>query len=80
MFYPERMTRDGALTLSDVRQAAIELVCDQCGRRGRYSVAKLIQKHGDARLPDLAAQIASCPKARSTSIYDRCKARWAAWE
>ncbi len=74
------MPVDRAIALSDVRQPALELVCDQCGRRGRYSVAGLIAKPGDARLPDLAAQIADCPKARTASIYDRCKLRWAAWQ
>ncbi len=74
------MSRDGAMTLSDVRQPALEIVCDQCGRRGRYNVARLIAKHGDAMLPELAAQIADCPKARTASVYDRCKVRWAAWQ
>jgi hypothetical protein len=74
------MPRDGAMTLSDVRQPALELICEQCGRRGRYKVARLLAKHGDAKLPELAAQIADCPKARNASIYDRCKVRWAAWQ
>ncbi len=74
------MPRDGAMTLSDVRQPAIELLCEQCGRRGRYNVARLTAKHGNAKLPELAAQIADCPKARTASIYDRCKVRWAAWQ
>ena len=74
------MPRDGAITLSDVRQPAFELLCEQCGRRGRYTVAKLLAKHGNAKLPELTAQLADCPKARNTSIYDRCKVRWAAWE
>jgi hypothetical protein len=54
------MPVDRAIALSDVRQPALELVCDQCGRRGRYNVARLIATHADARLPDLAAQIADC--------------------
>jgi hypothetical protein len=29
------------------------------------------------RLPELLTVIANCPKARSFSIYDRCKARFA---
>lgn len=67
------MPRDGATTLSDVRQPFLELVCDQCGRTGRYNVAALPAKRGDMRLRDLAPQIADCPKARPASIYDRCK-------
>jgi hypothetical protein len=46
-----------------------------CGRRGRYAVARLIERHGcDIRMPDLPAVLADCPKARSASVYDRCKA------
>jgi hypothetical protein len=63
------------MTLSDVRQPALELMCEQCGRSGRYNVGRLLSKHGDAKLPELAAQIADCPKARNASIYDRCKVR-----
>ena len=68
------MPRDGSLTLSDVRSPALEVVCDPCGRRGRYSVAKLMAEHGDAKLTDLLLTLAACPKARSASIHDRCKA------
>ncbi len=74
------MPRDGAMILSDVRQPTLELICEQCGRSGRYSVARLLAKHGDAKLPELAAQIADCPEATTASIYDRCKDRWAAWQ
>jgi hypothetical protein len=67
------MSRDGAMTLTDVRQPTLELVCEQCGRRGRYSVVRLMQTHGDAKLPELAAQIADCAKARTASIYDSAR-------
>jgi hypothetical protein len=30
-------------------------------------------EHGDAKLTELLVTLANCPKARSTSIYDRCK-------
>jgi hypothetical protein len=30
------MVRDGALTLSDLRQPMIGVVCEPCGRHGRY--------------------------------------------
>jgi hypothetical protein len=70
------MPRD-AITLSDVRQPTIEIVCEPCGRHGRYSVRRLIAAHGaDARLTDLLAKLANCEKARSFSIYDRCQARY----
>jgi hypothetical protein len=31
-------------------------------------------QHGDAKLTDLLHTLADCPKARSASIRDRCKA------
>jgi hypothetical protein len=31
-------------------------------------------QHGDAKLTDLLSTLADCPKARSASIHDRCKA------
>jgi hypothetical protein len=67
------------MILSDVRQQTLELICEQCGRRGRYSVARLLAKHGNAKLPELATEIADCPRARAASIHDCCKARSAAW-
>jgi hypothetical protein len=70
------MPRDGALVLSDLRQPTLSIVCEACGRRGHYSVAKLLnlEQHGDAKLTDLLQVLAACPKARSASIHDRCKA------
>jgi hypothetical protein len=68
------MPRDGSLVLSDLRQPTLSIVCAPCGRRGRYSVAKLMEEHGDAKLTELLMTLAACPKARSASIHDRCKA------
>jgi hypothetical protein len=68
------MRRDGALTLSDVRGPTLGIVCEPCGRRGRLSVARLMELHGDAKLTDLLQTLADCQKARSASIHDRCKA------
>jgi hypothetical protein len=59
------MPRDRALTLSVVRSPALSIVCEPCGRRGRYSVAKLTEQHGDAKLTDLLQALAACPKTRS---------------
>ena len=67
------MPRDGALVLSDLRQPTLSIVCEPCGRRGRYNVAKLMEQHGDAKLTDLLQTLADCQKARSASVYDRCK-------
>ena len=64
----------GALILSDVRGPTLSIVCEPCGRRGRYAVARLLEEHGDAKLTDLLRMLADCPRARSTSVYDRCKA------
>jgi hypothetical protein len=72
MFYRGRMSR---YTLSDVRELTLTIECEQCGRRGRYAVAKLIEKYGrDAKLPDLRQTLANCQKTKTANIYDRCKA------
>ena len=68
------MPRDGALILADVRAPTLSIVCEPCGRHGIYNVAQLMEQHGDAKLPDLLLTLANCEKARSVSIYDRCKA------
>jgi hypothetical protein len=68
------MPRDGSIILTDVREPTLTIVCEPCGRRGRYSVAKLMAEHGDAKLTDLLEALAACPKARSASVHDRCKA------
>jgi hypothetical protein len=49
----------------------VSTVCEPCGRRGRYSVSKLLERHGDVKLTDLLLALAACPKARSASIHDR---------
>jgi hypothetical protein len=65
-----------AFTLSDVRGPKLTVVCEPCGRRGRYNVERLMAKHGDAKVLYLLAELANCPKVQSTSIYDLCKARY----
>jgi hypothetical protein len=70
------MPRD-ALTLADVRAPTLTLVCQPCGRRGRYNVSRLIGKHGpDMSLPDLKMILANCEKPRAFSVYDRCKVKF----
>jgi hypothetical protein len=69
------MAKD-AFTLSDVRQPTLTIICEPCGRRGRYNVARLMAKHGDAKILYLLADLTNCPKVQSTNIYDRCKARY----
>ena len=68
------MPRDGALTLTDVRSPTLSVVCEPCGRRGLYAVARLIVERGDVKLTDLLYALAACPKANATSIHDSCKA------
>jgi hypothetical protein len=70
------MPRD-AITLADFREPTLTIVCGPSGRRGRYNVERLIAAHGaDAKLPDLLMTLANCEKARSFSVYDRCKAKF----
>ena len=57
-----------AFTLSDVREPTLTVVCEPCGRRGRYNVEKLMAKHGDAKLLYLLATLTSCPKTQSANI------------
>jgi hypothetical protein len=73
--YRSPMPKD-AFTLSDVREPTLTIVCEPCGRRGRYSVAKLMENRGDAKILYLLAEITNCPKMLSADIYDRCKARY----
>ena len=63
------MPRDGSFTLSDVREPTLSIVCEPCGRRGRYNVARLIEQHGDAKLTDLLVTLADCQKAHSASAH-----------
>jgi hypothetical protein len=69
------MAKD-AYTLSDVRESTLTIVCQPCGRRGRYNVERLMAKHGNAKILYLLAELTNCPKAASANIYDRCKARY----
>jgi hypothetical protein len=58
------MPRDGAITLTDLQAPLLHLVCEPCGQRGRYAVARLIAQRGDAKLTDLLPALANCPKER----------------
>ena len=69
------MPRDGSRILSDLQSPTVSIVCEPCGRRERYAVAKLIDEHGaEAKLTDLLWELVDCSKSRSTNIHDRCKA------
>jgi hypothetical protein len=62
--------------LSDIRVPVLIVVCEPCGRRGGYDVESLKRQYGwDMKGPDLlSALVADCPKARSFSVNDRCRA------
>ena len=68
--------RAHAHTLSDFRVPTLSIECEPCGRRGRYNIARLMEKYGDARLPELRHVLANCPKAKSVSVRDQCKVRY----
>jgi hypothetical protein len=70
--YRPRMPRDCAITIMDVRSPTLSIVCGPCDRR--YAVTKFLEEHADAKLTDLLQTLADCPKTRSTSVHDRCKA------
>ena len=52
--------RDHAHILSDFLAPTLSIECEPCGRRGRYNVAKLIEKYGDMKLPELGHVLANC--------------------
>ena len=56
--YPQRMPRDGAVALSDLRNPTLSIVCEPRGRRGTYNVARLMEQHGDAKLTELLVTLA----------------------
>lgn len=70
------MPRDGSLTLSDVRGPTLSIVCEPCGRRGRFNVGRLTEQHGaDAKLTDLLyVLVGNCPRAGAVSVHERCRA------
>jgi hypothetical protein len=68
------MPRDGAVVLSDVLRPTLSIVCEPCGRHETYNVVRLMELHGDAKMTELLQTLANCPKARSASIHDRCRA------
>jgi hypothetical protein len=71
------MPRDGATLLSDLTKDWLIVRCAKCGRRDRYSVARLLAKRGDMRLTDfLSERKADCPKRFAGLFGDTCKARY----
>jgi hypothetical protein len=74
------MPRD-VITLADVREPTLAIICELCGRRGRYNVERLIKlwldgtavhrKRGDNRLegPRLIAMGIMARRSRLRSFY-----------
>ena len=62
----------GSRTLGDLAAGLLEVRCGRCGRHGRESIARLIQRYGrETWLPDLRNQLAAdCPN-RDARIH-RC--------
>ena len=54
--------RDNAHTLSDFRTPTLSIECEPCGRRGRYNVARLMERYGDMKLPELRHRARQLPK------------------
>jgi hypothetical protein len=52
------------MKLQDYPLPTVNLSCRKCDRRGRYTKAKLIERHGlDVALPDLRLMLATgCPR------------------
>ncbi len=66
------MKFSGALTLSTYHRSMVEIVCQKCGRAGRYRRSGLIERHGpDITLPDLLRVMAQCERYGSAS--DPCQ-------
>jgi hypothetical protein len=65
--------KDHAHTLSDFRVSTLSIQCESCGRRGRYNVARLIEKYGDMKLPELRHVLANCPKVNRPASTTRAR-------
>ena len=51
-----------AITPAAMRTPNVVVVCGPCWRRGRFAVARLIEKYGDTLMPDLLPELTKCPK------------------
>jgi hypothetical protein len=73
-----KMPRDGAITFSSLicKRDMLHVSCAKCGRKGRYSMRRLIEDHGhDGKVTDLLAAVAAdCPRKQSINMSDQCAA------
>src|SRR5207237_3510553 len=69
------MSARGSSTLGELqgKLTMLEVACHRCERRGRVSLARLIEEHGaDMGLPDLWESLAGdCPNAHTTALNSR---------
>jgi hypothetical protein len=74
------MPRDGAVTLSDLRDRGLDRVtvsCAKCPRHGTYRLDAALERWGDAKLPDILADLTrDCPKGKGSDAFDQCGARF----
>ena len=65
----------GSITLGELegKVTMLDIACHRCERRGRVSLARLIEEHGaDMGLPDLWKSLAGdCQHAESTAVHNR---------
>jgi hypothetical protein len=66
----------GSITLGELQGnlTMLEVACHRCDRKGRVSLARLIDEHGaDTGLPDLWESLAGdCPNAQTTAVHNHC--------
>jgi hypothetical protein len=60
--------------MAEMKTPHVFVVCAPCGHRGHFAVARLLAQHGDASMPGLLPELTRCPKWKSLSTYDYCKA------
>ena len=72
------MPRDGAITFDDVyaKLNVLRVICEKCGRAGRYNVSRLIERRGaNSKIVDLLSDLKTeFPRAASRNFFDRCGA------
>src|SRR5438477_11531859 len=70
------MSNRGSIMLGELqgKLTTLDIACHRCERRGRVSLARLIEEHGaDTGLPDLWESLAGdCPNAHTTALHSRC--------
>ena len=78
---PQRRPEAGAIRFADLvgHFDVIRVTCSKCDRKGRYSLAQLIEHHtAEAGLPDWKTRLtADCPRrAKPGNIWDLCGAHF----